>query len=409
MRNWWLIARREMEDNLRSARMPVALLVSVLLLLVSFFLLIDDYEQRKLGYDWRDTVGQTRAGKRPKLTAPPRELSILARGLDGHAGRLLLITWSQPRRQPGASVLDQGAQNPLFSLFPTPDFTHVVKFLFSLLALFFIYDGICGERQQGTLGLAFASSLSRADFLTGKLVGTALSLLLCLSPALAVTVGGLALSGTLDLGVEEWLRVGGVLLLSALYVGLFLHLGLWVSALVVRPATSLLLLLCVWTVWAIGLPNLAVPLSRWLQPFPAVQAIEAEKSQLRQGDFESYLDYANACWAVDDRYIAQVDAQITFTQALSRLSPMAAYTYGTTALVQTGVEDAQRFRDAVVRWDRNQRRIGYHWEEEIPFAHEFRSLGQSWSTALLDLAILALWNLFFLSASFFTFTRGDIT
>ncbi len=409
MPNWWIIACKEVGENLKIERVFVTVLVSTALLTISLFLLIGDYEQRKLSYDRRDTIGQTRAGKRPKLTAPPSELSVLARGLEAHTGRLLLITWSQPRRQPGAAVLNQGDQNPLFSLFSTPDFTHIVKFVFSLLALFLAYDGICGERQRGTLRLAFASPLSRTDFLTGKLVGMASSFLLLLGPSWLVALGVLAFSGTPDLGAEDWLRIGGILLMSTLYIGLFLHLGLWVSTLVSRPATALLLLLCIWTVWVIGLPNLAVPLGRWLHPFPPVEEIEAEKSQWRQGDFESYLDYANACWAVDDRYIAQVDAQIAFTRNLSRLSPMGAYTYGTTALAGTGVEDARRFRNAVVRWDRDQRRSGYHWQGEIPFTYESRSLEQSWNAALHDLAILALWNVFFLCAAFLGFARSDIT
>ena len=100
MPNWWIVARKEVGDNLRSARALIALLVS-LLLVVSFVLLVEDYEQRKLSYDRRDAVGQTRAGKRPKLTAPPSKLSVLARGLESQRRRLLLITWSQPRRQPG--------------------------------------------------------------------------------------------------------------------------------------------------------------------------------------------------------------------------------------------------------------------------------------------------------------------
>ena len=86
-----------------------------------------------------------------------------------------------------------------------------------------------------------------------------------------------------------------------------------------------------------------------------------QKSALRQGDFEEYLDYAHACWAIDDRYIAEVDGQIALTQTLSRLSPLASYRYATATLARTGVADAQRFRDAVIRWDRQQRRVGYQW------------------------------------------------
>lgn len=74
MPNWWIIARKEVEANLRSQRAFLILLASTVLLTISLLLLIGDYQQRKLSYDRRDLTGQTRAGKRPKLTAPPSEL-----------------------------------------------------------------------------------------------------------------------------------------------------------------------------------------------------------------------------------------------------------------------------------------------------------------------------------------------
>jgi hypothetical protein len=61
--------------------------------MASLTLLVADYQERKLGFDQRDAAGQTRAGKRPKLSAPPTPLSVLARGLEAHNGRLLFITW----------------------------------------------------------------------------------------------------------------------------------------------------------------------------------------------------------------------------------------------------------------------------------------------------------------------------
>jgi ABC-type transport system involved in multi-copper enzyme maturation permease subunit len=402
----WTIAGHQLRELLAGRYLLLMGLGCGLLVALSLGLLAHDYQQRKLGYDRRDATGQTRAGKRPKLSAPPAPLSALVQGLEAHNGRLLIITWSQPRRQPGAAVMDPGDPNPLFALFRAPDLAHLVQFFLSLLALFLVHDAVCGERQQGTLWLVFAGPVSRGAFLMGKAAGALLGLLVCLAPSLLALGGGLLL--WLDLGMEDWLRAGGILLCSLLYLGLFLQLGLWVSALVARPATALLVLLGAWTVWVVGLPNVAMPLSRWLRPFPAVEQLEAEKSQLRQGDFASYLDFANTCWAIDDRYVAQVDRQIDLAMALSRLSPLAAYAHGTAALAHTGVEDARRFRDAVVRWDRLQRRVGYHWEAEIPFAHQFHSLEESWDLALADLGLLALWNVLFLSAAFYVFLRRDI-
>ena len=401
------IALHEAGDQLASRRMGWAGLFCALLTVASLVLLIGDYDQRKRGYDQRDQTGETRAGKRPKLSAPPTPLSVLVRGLEAHNGRLLFITWSQPRRQPGAAVMDQGDPNPLFGLFRAPDLAHIAQYVLSLLALFAAYDAICGERVRGTLALVFAGPVQRSVFIAGKALGVLLGQLAIFVPVCAVAIACLHFAG-LGLQAEDWVRVGGVIICSLLYVALFVHMGLWASALLARPAGALSLLLALWIAWGVGWPNLSLSLGRWLQPYRSVVEVEAQKSALKQSDYDSYLDYANACWAIDDRYIAEVDGQIARTQTLSRLSPLASYRYATAALARTGVADAQRFRDAVVRWDRQQRRVGYQWQDEIPFVYAPQSLTKSWSRVWPDVALLIAWNMFFFAAALWVFSRRDI-
>lgn len=172
--------------------MGLAGLLCALLTVASLSLLLGDYTVRKHGYDQRDQAGQTRAGKRPKLSAPPTPLSVLARGLEMHNGRLLFITWSQPRRQPGAAVMDQGDPNPLFEIFQAPDLVHIVQYILSLLALLAAYDAICGERLRGTLALVFTGPLRRGVFIAGKALGVLLGQLAIFLPTLR---GGRRLAG----------------------------------------------------------------------------------------------------------------------------------------------------------------------------------------------------------------------
>jgi ABC-type transport system involved in multi-copper enzyme maturation permease subunit len=408
MAMWWIIARREVVDNIRSLRVPAAAVLAALLMVFSFAMLAGDYVERRQGHEQRDRQGQTRGGKRPKLTAAPQTLSTLARGWDRDNGRLLIITWSQPRRQPGASPFDQGTNNPLHDLFDAPDLVHLFRFVFSLMALFFSYDAVCGERQRGTLALVFASPVGRSEFLAGKWLGGSFSLLLALAPGLGLVALGLAGGDGWVMGWEDWLRASGIVGLSLLYAGIFLAVGLAFSAWCGRAVTALTASLVLWTVWGIGIPQLARPVARFWLPVAPVQQIEAEKSALRQGDYASYLDYANACWAMDDRYMAGVDAQSRLTQALSRLSPTASYVYSATALAATGIEDARRFRDGVVRWDRQQRRVGYNWQEEIPFVHRRPSGGQSLAIAGPDATALFLWNGLWLVTAALAFSRRDL-
>ena len=245
----WTIALHEAQDQLASRRMGLAGLFCALLTVASLSLLLGDYTVRKHGYDQRDQAGQTRAGKRPKLSAPPTPLSVLARGLEMHNGRLLFITWSQPRRQPGAAVMDQGDPNPLFEIFQAPDLVHIVQYVLSLLALLAAYDAICGERLRGTLALVFTGPLRRGVFIAGKALGVLLGLLAIFLPICVVVVGRLALMPGLGLAGEDWLRIGGVMVCSLLFMAIFVHMGLWASALFARPSSALLLLLALWVGW----------------------------------------------------------------------------------------------------------------------------------------------------------------
>ncbi|MEC7842886.1 MAG: ABC transporter permease subunit [Candidatus Latescibacterota bacterium] len=405
---FWTIALRELRTNWQTSAYRLASLGLLVAMAASMELSVDDYHTRKAGYDLRDMHGQTRAGKRPKLTPSPTPLSVVARGLEAESERMFIITWSQPRRQPGATILDQGDRNPLLSLFPAPDPTHLVKFAMSLLSLFLAYDAICGERQRGTLKLLFAGPVSRGVFFAGKLIGVNLSMALALLPAAVLAAVGLCWKLGYVLDGESWYRILGILSTTAAFLILFAQLGIWASARARRSAAALLLVLAIWTVWMIGVPNLASHLARWISPVPPVAQIEAQKSQLVQEDFDSYIDYANACWAIDDLYVARIDEQARLTQTLSRLSPLANYTYGVSALAGTGTADARQFRDQVIHWDRRQRRAGYNWEGEIPFDPARLSFAQGLDEAAPDMACLLLWNAVFFVLGLHAFARSEI-
>ena len=80
--------------------MGLAGLLCALLTVASLSLLLGDYTVRKHGYDQRDQAGQTRAGKRPKLSAPPTPLSVLARGLKMQMGVCSLLLGRNPVASP---------------------------------------------------------------------------------------------------------------------------------------------------------------------------------------------------------------------------------------------------------------------------------------------------------------------
>lgn len=54
-------------------------------------------------------------------------------------------------------VQEDRYENPLLRLFTTPDYAYIINIVISLLAMLFVFDSICGEKEQGTLKLLLAN------------------------------------------------------------------------------------------------------------------------------------------------------------------------------------------------------------------------------------------------------------
>jgi len=412
----WLIAKKEITENIISYRNIITSTLCIILFLLSIFLLSRDYQNRRESYDSRDVLGQTRTGKRPKIAKEPTKLSILAKGLDEHMGRLLFIWWGQPNKmETGAEVIDTGLKNLLMSLFAPPDFVYIVKIVLSLLALFFAYDAICGEKQRGTLRLMLANSVSRGSVLLGKWLGGFASFLLCFLPALLLVLIWMVVFPVAPLRGEDWARIGLLVLLSLMYISIFFSLGLFVSTITHRTSTALLIILFLWVIWAITVPNLGVLIAQRLSPVTEPQDIISQKRDVSRQQYDSTLEYFEACWKVDDKYIAMVNKQANLAQQLSRFSPLASYTYAATTIARTGMNESQRYKRAVVEWDRNIRRVAmtqnvgaYDWEEKVPFVYHEMSLAEGLNAITVDIVLLILFNVLLFMAACVAFIRYDV-
>ena len=433
-----LVVRKEIAENIISYRNLITTGLCIVLFLSSALIMTRDYQNRQTSYSLRDAMGQTRTGMRPKLAKPPASLSILAHGLDANMGRLIFIWWSQPRKEVGADVVDPGERNPLFSLFAAPDFVYIIKIVMSVLALFFAFDSVCGEKERGTLKMMLASGgTSRSSIVLGKWLGGYLSLLICLLPALLLVLIWMAIHPAVDIRGEDWIRIGFIVLFSMVYISIFFLLGLLVSTLTHRGATSLLIILLLWVVWVVGMPNLGVLLAKQLSPVPESLAFMSEKQAVGQRRFDSQMDSFEAYWQADDRYISEVSKQADLVQKLTRVSPLASYVYISAALARTGVAESQRYKRAVIDWDRSIRRTSdqrmqeyrkrmeeynagrtstlpkrpkgaYEWAEEVPFAYREMRLSEAFGTIWADVFLMLVFNIVLFMAAYLSFLRYDV-
>ena len=129
---------------------------------------------------------------------------------------------------------------------PVPSFVALVGFVAPLLGIAFGFDAINGERAQGTLPRLLSQPIHRDDVINGKFAA-GLAMIAAAVTGMMLLVAGL---GILRLGIvpapSEVVRLIGWLILTIVYVGLWLAFATLCSVLVRRAATSALIAIGVW-------------------------------------------------------------------------------------------------------------------------------------------------------------------
>lgn len=150
------------------------------------------------------------------------------------------------------SAIEQGGNTFVFlNLFTTsggsmPSFVSFMSFLGPLVGLALGFDAINGERNRGTLSRLVSQPIHRDAVINGKfLAGVTVIFLMVVSLGLAV--GGL---GILMIGIPptigELLRIIIFLIITVLYISLWLAISQLCSLLFRQTATSALACIAVW-------------------------------------------------------------------------------------------------------------------------------------------------------------------
>jgi len=206
----------------------------------------------------------------------PAPLMVFARGLEDVLPQWATATKTGPAF--GNSNLNQEAIQVFVE---NVDFHFIVKFIFSLVALLFAFNLICGEKESGTLRQSLANSLPRHRLLVGKILG---SYFVFVTPFfLSLVVGLLILSflGPELLIGNNLLRIVLIVIVSLLYVSVFFMLGLWISSRTKNTITSLVMLLFLWILIVFVIPGISQIFAKIIYPIKTEQVLNLEKELLQ--------------------------------------------------------------------------------------------------------------------------------
>jgi ABC-type transport system involved in multi-copper enzyme maturation permease subunit len=395
------IISKEIHNHVLSFRFLITSLLLLIVVPVTILVLTNDYVRQVNDYSRRQVEIEhylqqyahfNRLGGIVRPTQPPVPLMTLVRGLSADVDT------------------DAFNNDPLPVVFPLLDLTFIVAILFSLAALVFSYDSICGEREDGTLKLMLANGLPRAKILLGKIVGGMITLLI---PFLAATALGLFLilvNPRVAWKGADFGALAVILLGSGVYLGLFITLGTFVSSRHRSSAASIMTSLFIWVLATLVIPNLSPYAASFLRPAPSHIKVNREVFRLTQDErddlgrrlskekmaavlreypilegverkskkdiqdsirqdplfaraYEAYRKADERAWieanliqdakadVIRDDLERKEKAQTQLSIVFSMFSPLADFTYLATDLSNTGLRNKFHFRALSSGWD----------------------------------------------------------
>ena len=486
----WHIAKREILDNLTRFRFALTVTLVLALMVLNAVIFVGSQYPRRIAEYSQDTNNAIESLKERSrnlnelavkgpgnLYKSPSLLAFIATGKDANL----------PKRVEGNSTGSYGigVSNPDFSFnyswsenwqlqypqdtsrkndslpnFTELDWTFIIGLVMSFMAILFTYDAISGERETGTLSLLMANSVSRATVLLGKFIGAFLSIMVPLVMGTLLDLLIVSASELVSFDGGEWARVGIIFVISAIYISIFLWLGLFISSQFSNSSSSLLTLLLIWIVFVVLIPNTMGVLASDFQHVPTRNEIsrikKAKEDEVdqrhKEGDrlyrtgspsdqppktevLRMWADYlterADAKSRIYDEHLNKQFAQVAFTQQITRLSPAALYKYALESLSGTGfvrhkrfIQQARRYRQQFVDFIQSEDRgdnDSYHVYlvkeglsqkpvafSSIPKFSEKLTVGITFRGALLDLMLLVSLALLLFMVAVLAFLRSDV-
>ena len=254
------LIRQELLTHLMSARFLAAVVITLLLVVANSIVLLEDYERRLARHSHQENIhrqkvqeAKTYSTLKLSIERPPNPLSLFSTGLDKRLGSTFEIYHGLvPMISDGSA---RSLDNTFLNLFSKIDLVLIFQVVLSLMALLFAYDAIAGDWENGTLRLVISHPVRRGTILLAKYIGAMACLLLPVLMSLLMVLILLSTVGSIQLDGADFLRIGGIVLTTSIYLSVFYLIGLLISTATRRTATSLMLCMFLWVTLVLVYPN----------------------------------------------------------------------------------------------------------------------------------------------------------
>ena len=466
---------KEVLENILSLRFILLLILIISTFAISGFVFVNKYEQQSQDY-WNATNKSmenfgNQANKLYKLALhkqevyrKPKTLALCVEGFEKSIPNYFMFN-AFSRDYPQI----KGRTNALLFSFCDLDWVFIISLFLSFAALIFAYNSICGEKEIGTLRLMLAGSMPRHKVLLGKYIaimitlGVPILLGILINLIIVTALRGIMINST------QWLKVSFIVILSFIYLSIFVLLGMFISSRTSRSVSSMVILLFIWVGLVILIPSFGRIVSKTFQKVPTHAEMQRKASDMIQQWFDDALSgkYGHNAGSsgpnlesgnynppararlydaitegknkIVDEHVNKAIAQVAIGRQFTRISPTEIYKQACETIAGTSIKRFSKLRHQIGNYQADLKEFvrskdaedpeSLHliYEEEstanwwktmshkpvdfdtVPkFQERDLALGQSLKLAIWNIGLLVLFNLVFFTASFVSFLRYDV-
>jgi ABC-2 type transport system permease protein len=467
-----LIIEKEIRENIKTAKFAVTFFICSALILLAFYTGAKNYQSAKAKYEaakmenLKKYEGLTNwlQVNQFRVYLPPSPAEALINGVSNDIGRTIEMKGKGELKAEDSIY----GEEPVFAVFRYLDLQFVFSIVLTLFAVMFAYDSVNGEKERGTLRLTFSYPVPRDVYISGKIIGAFLSLVL---PLLIPVFTGLLLLPLFGVGIDADLagRLAVAVASGFLLTGAFLTLSVMLSSMTHKSSNSFLLLLVIWIFAVSILPRVSVIAAGSLINVTPVDEINSQKTRLQTqlwseerkafsqfkppagADMQTIMASLNQFMKKKaDERTKKVDelsrllneernnkagAMENLAFTFARLSPVTVFTFAAQKGAGTSLEQEEQFekaasayRDLYMKFldsktgglggaqimvfsktsDNNEKPKTINPREIPEFTYQPRPLSAAFAGLLPELGLLALFNIIFFAGAFFSFRKYDV-
>lgn len=360
------IMKRELLDHLQSIQIIVLLCITMILFLANGLISVKKYTHQISSYNQRvSAIYHNPSTVRTKLYLQPNKLLFMSEGREKYRPYGYTL---EPKGV--LDALPSGPRNFKLQEVPELDWSFIIKVILSLYVILLGYNAISGEKEQGTLRQILSNSIGRIKLLVAKYIALLLTVLVPFVSGVIISLIILGISIPQVLALKNLSRILVMLLLTLVYLSIFAFLSLLISSLIHRSSLVLLILLAVWVLFTIIIPNTSGILSQQLAKVPSEYQTAKQVGPMIQQQVWARIDkiiervkmgelkteeklkqetdhaFNEGQEELAKHYKSYEDAmrqRATLAQNLSRVSPTALFQSASESIAQTGTKREEHF------------------------------------------------------------------